>query len=105
MVTGVNSHASVVTHSTAPGTSMPSLLAERGETVSRREIEATPTYFRSISSISYGSLAGAYSSLMATDTQTPTSTLQRTGIPAILSGSGIPAALQAYEEADHAFDV
>lgn len=105
MVTGVNSHASVVTHLTAPGTSKPSLLAERAETVSRKEIEATPTYFRSISSISYGSLAGAYSSLMATDAQTQTSTLQRSGTPAILSGSGIPAALQAYEEADNAFDV
>lgn len=98
MVIGGNSHASVVTHTATAAASKTNVVAARSETVSRSEIEATPTYFRSISSISYGSLAGAYSAIKAIDAQTSSVDVRNATQPAILSGVGIPSAMQAYED-------
>ena len=98
MVIGGNSHASFGTHTPATTASKVSGAAIRSETVSRSEIEATPTYFRSISSISYGSLAGAYNAIKAIDAQSSWATNPDSAQPAILSGAGIPVAMQAYED-------
>jgi hypothetical protein len=70
---------------------------------SRGESAAEPTYFQSISAISPGSLAGVYQSMKA---QQASPGLQAPGIApaetkavsAILSGAGIPAAMNAYWE-------
>lgn len=98
MVIGGNSHAGVVAHAATPIASKLSAVAVRSETVSRSTIEATPTYFRSISSISYGSLAGAYSTIKALGEQTSAVDARNAAQPAILSGAGIPAAMQAYKD-------
>ncbi|NRC55046.1 hypothetical protein [Neoaquamicrobium sediminum] len=80
--------------------------AERqGDQSKAQTIEAAgePTYFRSISAISPGSLAGVYQSMRA---QEASSGFDAGGIEpvraeaaaAILSGAGIPAAMTAYGE-------
>lgn len=69
------------------------------------EIEAGPAYFRTISSISHGSLAAAYQAIRAQEVGTVETEANDDGVPqtpegdtAILSGLGIPAALAAYGE-------
>ncbi len=57
--------------------------------VAREEPDVSPTYFRTITSISYGSLASAYQAMKAQEVAASS---------AILSGAGIPAAVSAYEE-------
>lgn len=53
------------------------------------EADVAPTYFRTISSISYGSLASAYQAMKAQEAVAST---------AVLSGAGVPSAITAYEE-------
>lgn len=70
---------------------------------SRGESTAEPTYFRSISAISPGSLAGVYQSMRAQQASPGfqargIAPIETKAVSAILSGSGIPAAMNAYGE-------
>lgn len=103
MIVGENSRASAFVRLVPPSASSVSMGSDRGS-VSRSDIEADPTYFRSISSISYGSLAGAYQSFRSLDSEAAPAE-HRSAPAAILSGAGIPAALQAYSEAMESADI
>ena len=93
---GIFAHASVAqSGSTASGPA-------QVETAADETRQSNPTYFRSISSVGYGSLAGAYQAIRSmelanVDAVEPTDAPSRG--QAILSGAGIPAALAAYGEA------
>lgn len=79
----------------------PASAADRSSTAAEEARETNPTYFRSISSVGYGSLAGAYQSFRALESAAGgrPATADTGQAPAILSGMGIPAALSAYGEA------
>ena len=77
--------------------------AQEPESAAEQTRQTNPTYFRSISSIGYGSLASAYQSIRAFESAAGVAggtESAKTGAasPAILSGVGIPAALGAYGE-------
>ncbi len=80
--------------------------AERqGDQSKAQSIEAAgePTYFRSISAISPGSLAGVYQSMRAQEASSGFDAgdvvpVRAEAAAAILSGAGIPAAMTAYGE-------
>lgn len=97
MLIGVHSHAGGYTRPASPAAPQP--VENRGghQSASRAEIEANPAYFRSITSISYGSLASAYQSFRTADAASRGAASPQ-GPGAIASGAGIPAALQAYGE-------
>ena len=59
--------------------------------------DAQPAFFRTISAISPGSLASAYQAIRAHETAVVPAA--PAGEPAILSGMGLPGALEAYHEA------
>ncbi len=70
---------------------------------SRGESAAEPTYFRSISAISPGSLAGVYQSMKAQQASPGfqargIAPIETKAVSAILSAAGIPAAMDAYGE-------
>jgi hypothetical protein len=58
--------------------------------------DARPRFFRSISSISYGSLADAYVAMKAQDSGGGTAV--SANAPAVLSASGVSGALDAYAQ-------
>lgn len=104
MIVGENSRAGASVRLVSPSASSASMGSAHRGSVSRGDIEANPTYFRSISSISYGSLAGAYQSFRSLDSEAAPAARQ-SAPAAILSGAGIPAALQAYSEAMESADI
>lgn len=99
MIVGGYSFPGVVTRPVSPAvTSQPAERVAPDAVPAGEEEDAKPTFFRSISSISYGSLAAAYQSMKAQEMGEGGTASRSSSEPAVLSAQGIPAAMRAYDE-------
>lgn len=101
MIVGGENYSGIFAHASGLH-GIASVPASPEKTSAEETRQTNPSYFRSISSVGYGSLASAYQAMRAlevanTDAAQPSDA--PAGDQAILSGAGIPGALAAYTEA------
>ncbi len=102
MIVGGENYSGVFAYASGQHGASPVSVPSATVSAAEETRQTNPSYFRSISSVGYGSLAGAYQAMRALETGNSNDARPAaepsTG-QAILSGAGIPAALAAYGEA------
>lgn len=102
MIVGGENYSGVFAYASGQTSASPASVPSVPVSTAQETRQTNPSYFRSISSVGYGSLAGAYQAMRALETgnsNVAESAAAPSSDQAILSGAGIPAAMAAYEEA------